>query len=63
LQSNLEDLTRRFGLDFVPGVYAAGEEFHEYSHDSIRQRSEFMTSTLERILLRESTSPHWGINE
>lgn len=59
----LQNLTREFGLKFLPGAFEIPQDFHAYDFDSIHERTTRMTPTLDRILHRNVTPIHYGINE
>ncbi len=63
LSLGLEELARRWGLDFFSGIFPVPAETGDLSVESLRDRTNSMTTTLQRILQRDAASPHWGINE
>ena len=59
----LQKLAQEFGLKFFPGAFEIPEDRHPYDFNSVHERTNRMTPTLNRILHRNITPIHYGINE
>ena len=59
----LQKLAQEFGLKFFPGAFEIPEDRPTYDFDSIHERTNRMTPTLNRILHRNIRPIDYGINE
>lgn len=59
----LQKLAQKFGLSFFPGAFEIPQDFYTDDFDSLHERTNRITPTLNRILHRNITPIDYGINE
>ena len=63
LHSYLKEMAEWVGLVFFPGVFELREKEPACTIESLHERAERMTSTLEGILYHQVSHVDYGINE